>query len=43
MYLYNEVLYQLSYSRNGASNQVRTDDLVLTKNVLYQLSYGSIT
>lgn len=27
--------------KNGAANQDRTGDLVLTKDVLYQLSYGS--
>ena len=25
----------------GAANQIRTDDLILTKDVLYQLSYSS--
>ena len=27
----------------GAANQIRTDDLILTKDVLYQLSYSSFT
>ena len=27
---------------NGAPNQIRTDDLILTMDALYQLSYGSI-
>ena len=27
----------------GAANQNRTDDLILTKDVLYQLSHSSIT
>ena len=26
----------------GAANQIRTDDLILTKDVLYQLSHSSI-
>ena len=26
---------------SGAANQIRTDDLILTKDVLYQLSYSS--
>ena len=28
--------------RVGAANQIRTDDLILTKDVLYQLSHSSI-
>ena len=33
---------QLSYLRNGADDRIRTGDLVLTKDVLYLLSYISI-
>ena len=38
-------LYQLSYSPEGrrrAHGRDRTDDLILTKNVLYRLSYVGV-
>ena len=32
----------LQSGNSGAANQSRTDDLILTKDVLYQLSYNSV-
>ena len=32
----------LQSGNSGAANQSRTDDLILTKDVLYQLSHSSI-
>ena len=37
-----ERLAVLTTSLSGAGNQIRTDDLVITNDVLYQLSYTSI-
>ena len=37
-----ERLAVFTTSLSGAGNQIRTDDLVITNDVLYQLSYTSI-
>ena len=35
--------FDTSPKKNGAANRSRTDDLILTKDVLYQLSHSSIS
>ena len=39
--LQNEKHHSFEWCRSGAATQIRTGDLILTKDVLYQLSHSS--
>ena len=41
--MFRPALLLFLHCTNGAQNEIRTRDLVLTKNVLYQLSYLGFT